>query len=130
MADQFGADRLAASGDEGQKVRVQTGLAIEAHGLGGDQGGLFGGLGDDGIAGGEGGGDLAGEDGQGEIPRADAGEDAAAVQEQLVDLADGTFQLGRAAEVAFGQHGVVAAEVGGLANFRHAVVQGLARLAR
>jgi len=88
MADQFGADRLAASGDEGQQVRVKAGLVIEAHSLGGDQGGLFGGLGQDGIAGGEGGSDLAGEDGQGEVPGADAGEDAAAVQDQLIDLAD------------------------------------------
>ena len=130
MADQFRADRLTASGDEGQQVRVQTGLVIEAHGLGGDQGRLFGGLGQDGVAGGEGGGDLAGEDGQREIPRADAGEDAATVQDQLVDLADGPLELGRAAEVAFGQHGVVAAEVGSLADFGHAVVQGLAGLAR
>ena len=50
---------------------------------------LLGGLGDHGVAGGERGGDLAGEDGEREVPRADAGEHAAAVQAQLVALAGG-----------------------------------------
>ena len=122
------AHRLAPTGAQGQQVRVQARLVEQAYGLGRDQGGLFGGLGQDGVPGGQGRCDLAGEDGQGEVPGADAGKDAAAVQDQLVDLSDRTFQLLAPAEVAFGQHGIVAAEVGSLAHLGHAVVQGLARL--
>ena len=57
-----------------------AGLARQAHGGGGDQRRLRRGLGDHGVAGRQGGGDLAEEDGQREVPRADAGEDAAAGQ--------------------------------------------------
>ncbi len=130
MVGQGGADRLAAAGDQGQQVRVQTGLVIEAHGFGGDQRRLLGGLGHDGVAGGERSGDLAGEDGQREVPRADGGEDAAAVQDQFIGLAGRALQGLAAAEVALGQLGVVAAEVGGFAHLGDAVVQRLARFTR
>ena len=97
--------------------------------LGGDQRGLFGGLGHHGIAGGQRGRDLAREDGQREIPRTDTGEHAATVQHQAVGLARWTGQGLGAGKVALGQHGVVAAEVGGFAHLGHAVVQRLAGLA-
>ena len=61
---------------------------------------LFGGLGEHGVAGGQRGGDLAGEDGQREVPGADADEDAASVQDQLVGLADRTVQRLRPRELA------------------------------
>ena len=54
---------------------------------------LLGGLGDDGVARGERGGDLADEDRERKIPRADADEDAATVQTQLVRFARGAGQL-------------------------------------
>ncbi|MNN59263.1 hypothetical protein D3C81_1743670 [compost metagenome] len=129
MGRQGCADHLAATGHESQQVGVQAGLVEEADGLGGDQRGLFGRLGHHGVASGERRRDLTGEDGQREVPRADGGEDAAAVQDQLIGLAGRALQGLTTAEVALGQQSVVAAEVGGLAHLGHAVVQGLAGFA-
>jgi hypothetical protein len=64
----------------------------QAHGLGGDQRRLLGGLGEHRVAGGQRGGDLAGEDGQREVPGADADEHAAAVQAEGVGLARRALQ--------------------------------------
>ena len=123
MRNERRADRLASARHKGQQVRVQPRLVIEPHGLRRDQRRLFRRLGQHGIAGRQGRRDLAGEDGEGEVPRADAGEDAASVQDQPVGLAHRPVQDLRPAEILLGQHGVVAAEVGGLPHLGDAVVQ-------
>ena len=73
--------------------------------------------------------DLPGEDRQRKIPRADAGEDASAVQRQLVELAGGAVQAHAAAELRPGPNGVIAAKIHRLANFRDRVRQGFAGFA-
>ena len=80
-------------GQQVQQFGWQPGGVEQAHRLGGDQRRLLGRLGEHGVAGGQRRGDLAGEDGQREVPRADAGEDAAAVQLQRVGLADRPFSV-------------------------------------
>ncbi len=90
---------------------------------------LFGRLGDHGIAGGQRGADLAQEDRQREIPRADADEHAAAIEEQLIALAGRAGQLFGLAEQAPRHGGVVAQEVGRLADLGDRVGQALAGFA-
>ncbi len=75
------------AGHEVQHLARDAGFVQQAHGRERDERRLFRGLRDDGIAGGERAGDLAGEDRHRKVPRADAGEDAAAVQRDLVALA-------------------------------------------
>ena len=93
------ADRRAVAGQQVEQVGGQAGVVEQPHRLGGDQRRLFGGLGEHGVAGRQRRGDLAGEDGQREVPRADAGEDAAAVQGELVGLADRARAASRRAEL-------------------------------
>ena len=81
------APMLAVARQEAAAQRRHAGFVQQLDGEGGDQWRLFGRLGDDGIAGGQRRGDLADENRQREIPRADADEDAAAVQRQAVALA-------------------------------------------
>ena len=87
-----------------------------AHGFGGDERRLLGGLGDHGIAGRERGGDLAHEDRERKVPGTDADDEA---------------ERGRGAgqQRARGLVRVVAQEVGRLAHFRDRIGVGLARLA-
>ena len=82
----------------------------------GDQRRLLGRLGDHGVAGGQRRRDLAGEDRQREVPRADAGEDAAPVQRELVALAGRAGQRQRPAEVGARARRVVAQEIDRLAH--------------
>ena len=103
MAGQHRADRRAVAGQQRQQIGIEPGLVEQPHRLGGDQRGLFGGLGQHGIAGRQRGGDLAGEDRQREIPRADAGEHAASVQFELVGLADRAGQRRRPGELLLGE---------------------------
>jgi hypothetical protein len=86
-----------------------------------DQRRLLGRLGDRGIARGERGGDRADEDREREIPRADAGEHAAAVEAELVLLAGRSRERHRGGELAprFGR--VIAQEIDRLAHFEHRV---------
>ena len=93
MRGQRGAD-LAVAGDDLDDVARDAGLVHQFDRQRADQRGLLGRLGDRGIARGERRGDRADEDGEREIPRADAGEHAAAVEAKLVELA------GRAREAA------------------------------
>ena len=71
---------------------------------------------------------LAGEDREREIPRADAGEHAAAAQAQPVRLAGRARQRQRPAEVLLGPRRVVAQEIDGLAHLGNRVRHGLAGL--
>ena len=108
-------------GSRRQQARIEPGGVEQAHRLGGDQRGLLGRLGQHRVAGGQRRGDLAGEDRQREVPRADADEDAAAVQvSALVSPTGPGSVLGRG-ELALGDGGVVAAEVGRLAHLGDAV---------
>ena len=74
------ADGLAGADHAARGVGRDAGLVEDLERAQADARRLLGGLGDHGVAGGERGGDLAGEDGEREVPRADAGEHAAAVQ--------------------------------------------------
>ncbi|TLD45900.1 MAG: hypothetical protein FAZ92_01836 [Accumulibacter sp.] len=73
-------------------------------------------LGDDAVACGERRRDLADEDGEGEVPRADADEDATAMQRQAVALAGRARQMDRLGEFLLRLCSVVAAEVDRLAH--------------
>src|SRR5207245_4174748 len=90
---------------------------------------LLRGLGDHRVARGKGGGDLAGEDGERKVPRADAGEDAAAVQLQLVALTGGTREQLGLTKMFSGLKGVIPAKVGSFAHLGHRVGVGTAALA-
>ena len=129
IVDQRRADRAVAR-HEIERIDRNAGRVQELHRLEGDERRLLGGLGDDGIAGGERRGDLAGENRQRKIPRADADEDAAAAQAIAVLLAGRAGQDRFRAEEAARLGGVVAAEIGRLADFRDAVVERLAALVR
>src|SRR5205823_7881899 len=63
------------------------------------------------------------------VPRADAGEDAAAVELQFVTLAGGTREQVGLAKMFSGLKGVIPAKVGCFADFRHRVGIGAAALA-
>ena len=92
MGEQRRADGLASPRQEVQDSRGSPAGVEQPHRLGGDQRRLLGRLGQHRVAGRQRRGDLAGEDGERKVPRADAGEDAAAVQLQRVGLADRAFQ--------------------------------------
>ena len=113
IGDQRRADRLAAPGQQLQRGRRHAGAMEEAHGGGGDQRRLLGGLGEHRIAGRQRGADLADENGQRKIPRRDARDRP---------------QRAGAAEFAPRLRGVVAAEVGGLAHFADRVGRASCRL--
>ena len=127
VGDQRGADRFARAVHERERAFRDARLVKQRDHAGGDGRRLFGRLGDHAVAGDERGHDLAAEDRQREVPRADAGEDAAAVEMQFVALAGRAGQRPRD-QPAFGLVGVVAAEVDRLANFGDAVALGLAGL--
>src|SRR6185503_12106853 len=76
---------------------------------------------DYGIARGEGARDLTGKDCEREIPRTDAGKDAAAVELELVALADRPGKELGHAEFRARLQRVVAAEIGRFAHLRHCV---------
>ena len=89
MTDQIAAPTVAPSpGQQREQFGIEADLEKEAYGFRRDQRGLLGRLGEDGIAGGERGGDLAGEDREREVPRADAGENTAAMHFEAVGFAD------------------------------------------
>ncbi len=83
------------------------------HGLGGNQGGLFGRLGQYGIAGGQGSTNLAGENGQREVPGADTNH--------WPQWAMHVFL-----EVLFNLFGVITQEINRLAHLGNCIGQGLA----
>ena len=115
------ADDGAVAGQEMQHLRRNARLQHQADRVRGHQRGLLGRLRQHGIAGGQCRSDLAREDRQREIPRADAGEHAAAVQAELVAFAGRTRQALRTGEHPSGPGGVVPQEVDGLAHFGDAV---------
>ena len=119
----------AVARQEMQHVGRYAGLQQQPHGVGGHQRRLLGRLGQHRIARRERGGDLAGEDREREIPRADAGEHAAAVQAQFVALARRSRQALRARELVPRPGRVVPQEIHRLAHLGDAVRHGLARLA-
>ena len=127
MGDKARADGTVA-GHEVQGGGGYPGLVQDADGLEGDERRLLGRLGDDGVAGCERGADLAQEDRQGKSPRTDADEHPAAAVKQAVVLPGGTGQDLPLAEQAAGLDGVVAQEVDGFAQLRHAVVERFSRL--
>src|SRR5205085_4030083 len=90
IRDERRADRLTIADDALRGVGRDAGFAQDLDRAQADARRLLRRLGDNRVAGGESGRDLAGEDGEGKVPRADAGEDAPAVQMQLVALAGGT----------------------------------------
>ena len=93
---------------------------------GGGQRGLLGGLGGDGVAGGQRGGDLAGEDRQRKIPGRDAAKTPRPPRPQCCVRRSG--RGGRAwRRNARAPGGIVAAEIGGFADFADAVGQGACR---
>src|SRR5258708_31699021 len=94
-----------------------------------DQRRLFGGFGDDTIAGHQGGGDLPGKNRQRKIPRRNRYEHAAAAQRQYVALARRPRHGFARAEQLFAFGGVVAAEIGRLADFRKRIIERLAAFA-
>ena len=107
---------FAGSRNELQRLRRDARFMQHAYGFGGDERRLFRRLCDHGISRRERGGDLAGEDRKGKVPRTDAEDEA---------------ERGRGAgkQGARGLMGVVAQEVGGLADFRDRVGVRLAGLA-
>ena len=80
IPDQPAADARTVTGEQVQKPRRHAGFVEQAHRFGGDQRRLLGGFGRDPVAGGQCRADLARENGQRKVPRADAGEHAAALQ--------------------------------------------------
>ena len=122
------APTFGPPGSKVQHVGRRPGLQRQTNGCGGDQRRLRRRLGDDRVAGRQRRGDLAEEDGQRKVPRADAGEDAAAAQGQLVELSGRPWQPFRQGG-ATRLDGVVAAEVDRLAHLAQGVGQGLAGLA-
>ena len=115
IGDQRRAD-LARAGQELQRIARDARLVQDAHGLGGDQRRLLGGLGDHRIARRERGRDLAGEDRERKIPRADADDEA-----------ERGRRAGRQRARRLGR--VIAQEVDRLAHLRDRVGVGLAGLA-
>ena len=113
IRDELCADRFAGAGQELQRCARNAGLVQDPRRFVGDQRRLLRGLRDDRIARGERAGDLADEDRQREVPRTD--RDDRAERRRRLALA----QLPR----------VVAAEVGGFADFADGVHQRLARFA-
>ena len=99
---------FAGAGHELQRIARDARFMQHAHGFGGDERRLLGGLGDDGIAGRERGGDLAREDGERKVPGTDADDEA---------------ERGRGAGKQRARRlvRVVAQEVGRLAHFRDRV---------
>ena len=126
-ADQHGAD-LAVARHQMERARRHAGGVQQLHRFKSDERRLLGGLRHHRVAGGERSRDLAGENRQWKIPRADADEHAAAAVAQLIALAGRPRQLLRHQRAA--RRGrIIAAEVGCFADFRHAIVDGLAALA-
>ena len=107
VGDQRSADGGAVAGEELEDVGGHAGAVEQADGVGGDQRGLLGGLGEDGVAGGERSRDLAGEDGEREVPGGDADHRAQGL-------------VGAVVELGADAGGVVAAEVDRLAHLAHA----------
>ncbi len=129
VAGQGRADRGTIAGQILQHVGGHAGGVQQLDGQMADQRGLLGGLGDHRVAGGQRGADLAEEDRQREVPRADADEHAAAVEEQLIAFAGGAGQLFGLAEQAPRHGGVVAQDVGRFADLGDRVGQALAGFA-
>ena len=123
------ADGAAPARQQMQGLVGHPGLVHQAHGTRGDEGRRLGRLGEDGVAGGQRRRHLAGEDRQREVPRADAQEDAAPAQYELVALARGAVHGQRRGEVGARPGGVVMQEIRRLAHLGDGVGQGLAGLA-
>ena len=104
-------------------------LVQQPDGVSGDQRRLLRRLGDHRVARRQRRGDLAAEYGEGEVPRADAGEDAAAGKPEPVVLSGRALQLHRPREIGAGAGGVIAAEIHRLADLGQRICEGLAGLA-
>ena len=126
MRHQRGTHAVARAVQPGDGVRGHAHLVQQGDEAARHHRRLFGRLGGHGVAGDQRGHYLAGKDGQRKIPRADAHEDAAAVQAQHVALAGGAGQ-GLVGETILSLIGVVATEVHRLANFGYAVAHRLVR---
>ena len=129
IGHQRGADLGPVARQQMQHIPRHPGAMHQLDRAHGDERGLLRGLGDDGIAGGQRRGDLAGENGEGEIPGADAGEDPAPRQLELVALAGRAGQIQWLGEIGARALGVVAQEIHRLAHLRERIGNRLARLA-
>ena len=115
VADQRRA-RFARAGHELERLARNASLVQDAHGFGGDQRRLLGGLGDHRISRRERGGDLAGEDRKRKVPGTDADDEAKRGGREGQERARRLVRI-------------VAQEVGRLAHFRDRVRVGLAGFA-
>ena len=120
---------LARAGQELERFFGDPRLVAQAHRQRGDQGGLFGRLGNHRIARGKCRGRRSDEDRQREIPRADTGEHPTAMQAQAIFLARWARKRDRTGELATRFIGVEAQEVDRFAQFEHRVQKRLARFA-
>ncbi|MGY4348625.1 hypothetical protein ACVWXM_005092 [Bradyrhizobium sp. GM7.3] len=125
---QCGADAAVAS-DEVQCACGDAGLVQQPHRLDRDARGLLCGLGHHAVAGHQRRRDLAEEDRQRKIPWRDCHEDAAAAHGQRIALAGRARHRHIVAEQLATLRGIIAAEVGGLAQLRQRIVERLAALA-
>jgi hypothetical protein len=126
IGDERHADRFAVADGNDRRVGRNAGLAQDLDRAHAGARRLLRRLRDHRVAGGERSGDLSGEDGEREVPRADAGEDAAAVQVQLVALPGGSGKDAWLGEVAPRLQRVIAAEVSRLPHLGHRVGIGAA----
>src|SRR6185312_15655859 len=121
IADERRTHRLAATGQERERLGRHAGLVQKAHRERSHERRLLGGLREHGVARGECRRHLAHEDREREIPRTDAGERPAPRELDAIGLARGTRKLARLREMPPRLERVIAAEIDRLANLPEAV---------
>ncbi len=126
IGKQCGADFFAVAGQELERRAGYACTRKKTHGVRPNERALLGRFCDSGVARRQRRGDLPGEDREREVPRADAHENAASRQPELVVLARGSGQRLGVVHDPLALRGVVPQEIDGFANLGQAVADGTA----